>query len=180
MTEAAQCTQGAALRVVVFAVGNESRGDDALGPRLACWLEQQAWPRVSVVADFQLQVEHALDMEGADLVLFVDAACAQPTALAFTELVPQAGRTAFSHALAPQAVLGVYAACQGTPPPAFLLGVAGALFGLGEELSDTGRQAEVEAQGFLRLLLEDATPARWRALAGAPGQPPMRGKNSAT
>ena len=54
-------------RLVIFAVGNPSRGDDALGPellaRLADWLAKQN-PAVDVelVEDFQLQIEHALDV----------------------------------------------------------------------------------------------------------------------
>ncbi len=61
------------MSVVVFAVGNPSRGDDALGPLLMAWLEQQARPGVQLVGDFQLQIEHALDLEGHPLALFIDA-----------------------------------------------------------------------------------------------------------
>ena len=51
------------MSVVVFAVGNPSRGDDALGPLLMAGLEQQDWPGVQLVSDFQLQIEHALDLD---------------------------------------------------------------------------------------------------------------------
>ena len=57
--------------LVVFAVGNPSRGDDAIGPvicgRLAIWLEnEKLTERVELIEDFQLNVEHALDLQGGN------------------------------------------------------------------------------------------------------------------
>jgi predicted GNAT family N-acyltransferase len=65
--------------LLVLAWGNPSRGDDALGPLLAERLlihVQTAGlaSRVEVLTDFQLQVEHALDLVGRERILFVDAA----------------------------------------------------------------------------------------------------------
>jgi Ni,Fe-hydrogenase maturation factor len=45
-----------------------------IGPELAARLEAAALPWVEVIVDFQLQVEHALDLEERRLVVFVDAA----------------------------------------------------------------------------------------------------------
>ena len=59
--------------LLVLAVGNPSRGDDALGPMLAERLESAALPGVEVITEFQLQVENALDLEGRERVIFVDA-----------------------------------------------------------------------------------------------------------
>jgi len=74
---------------VVFGVGNDARGDDALGPALMAWLEAQRLPGVRLVADFQLNVEHALDLEGAALALFIDAGIGTPTPFSFHEVQPQ-------------------------------------------------------------------------------------------
>ena len=150
----------------MFAVGNESRGDDALGPRLARAVEQAAPAGVRVVGDFQLQIEHALDIDGADLVLFVDAAQRQDAALRFVEIAPVDGRAAVSHALAPAAVLGVYRQLRGTPPPAFVLGVAGENFELGAPLSGAAQAAETAAQAFLARLLGTPQVTAWRSLCG--------------
>ena len=65
--------------LLVLAWGNPSRGDDALGPLLAERLLAHAGApslvgRVEVLTDFQLQVEHALDLVGRERILFVDAA----------------------------------------------------------------------------------------------------------
>lgn len=55
--------------VVVFAVGNTSRGDDAIGPellcRLAAWLDKEWLTECfELIEDFQLNIEHALGLSG--------------------------------------------------------------------------------------------------------------------
>ncbi|MDP3326412.1 MAG: Ni/Fe hydrogenase, partial [Hydrogenophaga sp.] len=63
--------------LLVFGWGNPSRGDDALGPLLVeqlAGLAQMSSGRLECLTDFQLQVEHALDLRGRERVLFVDAA----------------------------------------------------------------------------------------------------------
>jgi hypothetical protein len=64
--------------LLVIAVGNRSRGDDALGPLLLDRLERwrasgDRGADLELLEDFQLQIEHALDLAGRRLVLFVDA-----------------------------------------------------------------------------------------------------------
>ena len=64
--------------IVVFAVGNPSRGDDAIGPelcaRLEKWLAREGLSqRVELIEDFQLNIEHALDLVGREQALFIDA-----------------------------------------------------------------------------------------------------------
>jgi hydrogenase maturation protease len=58
---------------LVLAVGNLSRGDDAAGPLLAGRLLDTNLPGVEVLVEFQLQVEHALDLAGRERVIFIDA-----------------------------------------------------------------------------------------------------------
>ena len=48
--------------VLVFGWGNPSRGDDALGPLFVDAVEAMKLPGVECLTDFQLQVEHALDL----------------------------------------------------------------------------------------------------------------------
>jgi hydrogenase maturation protease len=137
--------------VVVIAVGNRSRGDDAIGPLLLDRLD--AWRAggdraddLELLEDFQLQIEHALDLADRRLVLFVDAGTgtAAPFAFYATEAAAP-GASHSSHALAPEAVLGVYRQITGeNPPAAFVLCVRGDRFELGEDLSGPAR-AHVEA-----------------------------------
>ena len=52
--------------LLVFTIGNESRGDDALAPLLVRSLASvmEAAGRVELIEDYQLQVEHVTDLAG--------------------------------------------------------------------------------------------------------------------
>jgi hydrogenase maturation protease len=131
---------------LIFGWGNPSRGDDALGPALLDAVEalldaHPQWGKVDLLTDFQLQVEHALDLEGRDRVLFVDASAASGDAPFRAEVIAPAKDSSFtSHALSPQGVMHVYAEIKGRePPPCTLLAIAGQGFELGEPLSPAAR-----------------------------------------
>lgn len=126
--------------LLLIAIGNPSRGDDALGPALLALLAAQPLDpaRVECLTDFQLQIEHALDLAGRQAVLFVDAA--RPGVLGGdgVALLPVAVATAqpaLSHALTPAAVLQVVQRLGQTPPPSWALAIEGESFALGEGLS---------------------------------------------
>ena len=122
--------------VLVLAVGNPSRGDDAIGPELAARLEAAGLPGVEVVSEFQLQVENALDLVGRELVIFVDAGTGTPAPFELRRVHPAAEFLHTSHALSPEAVLATYRRVTGNEPPeAWLLCVRGESFELGEALS---------------------------------------------
>lgn len=122
--------------VLVLAVGNPSRGDDALGPVLAERLQALALGGVEVLVDFQLQVEHSLDLVGRDVVIFVDAGAETPAPYVLREARPADELAHTSHALAPEAVLAAYRRVHGTEPPhALVLCVRGESFELGAPLS---------------------------------------------
>ena len=124
--------------LVVFGWGNLSRGDDALGPlfveRLRTLCEQRGMAsQVDFLDDYQLQIEHALDLVGRQRVLFVDASvdCAAPFEV--TQLQPQQDASFTTHAMSPQALMQVYRDLQGqAPPPCTLLAIRAKRFELGE------------------------------------------------
>ena len=123
--------------VLVIAVGNPSRGDDALGPRLAERLEAAALPGVEVLCDFQLQVEHALDLEGRRRVVFVDAGAGTPAPYELRRVAAGEDWRHTSHALSPEAVLATWSRLRPDPPPeAWVLCVRGECYQLGEDLSE--------------------------------------------
>ena len=121
--------------LLVFGYGNPSRGDDALGPLLIERLEALGLPNVELLTDFQLQIEHALDLQSRDRVLFVDASvsCARPYAFSRLNACKDASFT--SHVMSPMALLHAYQNLYGLPPPAYLLQIRGERFELGEPLS---------------------------------------------
>ena len=155
--------------LLVFGYGNPSRGDDALGPLFleALQIRLASSPGVDIefLQDFQLQIEHALDLAGRDRVLFVDAHVGCPPPFRFERLVPQRDGSYTTHAVSPQALLEVYRRInRDEPPPAYLLSIRGERFDLGDALS---RAAESNLESALRFAegLIGATPGTaWDAL----------------
>ncbi len=136
---------GAPAPVLVLAVGNPSRGDDAIGPELAARLEAAALPGVEVITEFQLQVENALDLLGRERVIFVDAGTGTPAPFESRKIGAAADFLHTSHAISPEAVLATYERLHGAPAPeAWVLCVCGDSFELGEALS-TAAAAHLEA-----------------------------------
>jgi hydrogenase maturation protease len=130
--------------VLVIAIGNASRGDDALGPTLAArledWLAREGIGGVEVLTDMQLNVEHALDLEGRSRVLVIDASPSGDLPYACTPVRPCHDVSYSTHSVSPQAILQVAADVGLTAlPPTELLAVRGASFELGEALSPAGR-----------------------------------------
>lgn len=169
------------VRLIVFVTGNESRGDDGVGPLLLARLARDLPPGTEVVREFQLQVEHALALDGADLVLFIDAAVGLQTSFVFAEAPVEGPPAAFSHALSPAAVLDVFRRIEGRePPPAFVLGLRAWRFGLGEGVSAEAARDLEDAFVFARTLLAGPSAQAWRAAAQARTRlPASSGKNSA-
>jgi hydrogenase maturation protease len=130
-------------RVLVLGWGNPSRGDDALGPELVRRLEALAgerngWHAHAFLTDFQLQPEHATDLLDCDLVLFADAdlRCAAP--YSFTRVQRARDPSFTTHAMSPAAVLAVYhQVFEREPPDAYVLGMRGEQFELGDAMSAT-------------------------------------------
>lgn len=139
--------------LLVVAVGNPSRGDDAIGPRLLDTLRGLGVERegqVELLEEFQLQVEHSLDLIGRAAILFVDASRVPvPGGAALVPIDAGRGHPPASHALLPPALLAVFATVQGRPaPPAWLLAVEGRSFELGADLT---AQAEANLSIATRL-----------------------------
>lgn len=126
---------------VVLACGNPSRGDDALGPtlleRLEIWLVRAGWAECfELIEDFQLQIEHALDLEGRRVALFVDAGVGMSAPFALERVPERVVPSHSTHAITPSGVLDVYRrTVDGAPPESWQLAVRGERFELGEGLS---------------------------------------------
>ena len=147
--------------ILIFTWGNPSRGDDALGPALFDMLEAHKrdtdeLQEVDVLTDFQLQIEHAVDFEGRDCIIFVDASidCEEPFEMQPLEV--QRDDTFTTHAMSPASVLSVYKQVNGCePPPAFLLVIRAYEFGLGREM---GEQAKANLQKAYHYILKCYLP----------------------
>jgi hydrogenase maturation protease len=158
--------------LLVLTVGNESRGDDALGPllvrHLTGWLEisSMASSGVELIEEFQLQIENTLDLKGRKLVLFVDAGKDTQSPFTFYEATKKRLEGHTSHAIAPEALLGVYAMIHDEePPPMFILCIAGSAFELGEPLTHQASENLQQASDFACRLFERPELNAWRSLA---------------
>lgn len=120
--------------VLVIGWGNPSRGDDALGPLFVEQLQAAAGDAlVEWLTDYQLQVEHALDLAGRERVLFVDAATQCSAPFEVTQVQPARDASFTTHALSPAALLQVYQQVgSGPAPPCSLLAIRAEHFELGQ------------------------------------------------
>ena len=154
--------------VVVFAVGNPSRGDDAIGPelygRLEKWLKNVGLEdQVELIEDFQLQIEHVLDLQGRQLALFIDAGENTPAPYTFKQIAPAIGIAHTTHELPPEAVLQVYLQTETSEsPPCFVLCVSGEKFELGEPLTVTASNHVEAAFALLMELCRKGTLKEWK------------------
>jgi hydrogenase maturation protease len=163
--------------LLIIAIGNPSRGDDALGPALLERLAADgvaADGQVELLTDFQLQVEHALDLAGRRAVLFVDAAWPAPAGagsgaagVTLTPITADAAAPLSSHALRPQAVLQVCETLVPPAPPAWLLAIGGECFELGAAMSDTASRHLEAARGEVHRWLAARKSAAGVAQAAA-------------
>jgi hydrogenase maturation protease len=142
--------------VLVLTCGNPSRGDDALGPALHDLMRERQtsgdeFGDVELLTDFQLQVEHAVDLRDRRWVLFADADVGVTPPYALQPVYPERDISYTTHAMSPAAVLAVYEQVyRESPPPAFVLSIRGDEFGLGQPLSAAARNYLEQAFAFVR------------------------------
>lgn len=155
--------------VLIFAYGNPSRGDDALAPVLSERLQQTGrFGTVDFLVDFQLQIEHALDLQQRQLVLFADASVSGSAPFSWRSLSPQADDSYTTHAMTPAALLQVY--CEVLPqslPACFMLSIRGEQFELGKPLSDAAEDNLQRAEVFCEQLLNNANLDYWQKMTAA-------------
>jgi hydrogenase maturation protease len=140
-------------RVLLFGIGNDLRGDDGAGPRLALALEGHVPWDLRVVHG--LTPELADDLAGCDVALFVDAsadpglerptwtlhgdvaAATQVPAAPAVDHAPAAPdtRPLLGHALDVPGLLALTRRLHGRVPPAATLALPARDFGLGERLT---------------------------------------------
>lgn len=147
--------------ILVFAIGNESRGDDALGPMLARSLDGLE-DGVEVIEDYQLQVEHVTDLVGRSAAIFVDADVSCSAPFHFSKISAEHDNSYTSHAMTPFALLHTYRQVYGADaPPTFLLRIRGYDFELGSPLSEQAARNLAAATSLAKDLCSTANPQGW-------------------
>jgi len=145
--------------VLVFTCGNPSRGDDALGPEMFDLLSQYQQKtgelkNVELLTDYQLQIEHAVDLEHRECVLFIDASVSAPPPYDFQQLQAEQDESYTTHAMNPAAVLAVYQQVNKQDhPPAYMLTIRGYDFELGEGMTEQAEKNLQQSFDFVKKLL---------------------------
>ncbi len=143
-------TEEVTVSALVVGYGNDLRGDDGIGPRVADAVAAWRRPGVEAVALTQLAPEVAATLASAERVVFVDAD-ARPDApgVALRPLGPATEVTPLTHGADPRALLALCQTVYGRCPAAWLLTVSARRFDLGAPLSP---DAEANVAEALRLL----------------------------
>lgn len=154
--------------ILIFAFGNPSRGDDALGPSLIDALQEQGIKQacgnypVKYLTDFQIQVEHVLDMQHCQRVLLVDAHQQLDQPFNFYSVQEQLQTSYTTHGMNAETLLFTYRQilAENTPPTS-MLAIQGNDFTLGNPLSEIAQQNLQEAALFCRTILQSDDFEHW-------------------
>lgn len=111
--------------VLLIGYGNPGRGDDGLGPALAARMAARKLPGLRVIEAYQLVVEHAADIAGADAVVFADADFRPGAEVRLTELRADPAGEIGSHDVSPASVLSLAALLFGATARGYVLGIPG-------------------------------------------------------
>jgi len=106
-------------------------------------------PGVECDANYQLNIEDALDCAGREIVVFVDAACDTDGPFVFQRLEADYRIPALTHALPPGGVLAVMRSVFDRSPDVYVLGVKGYEWDEGEGLSAAAEANLGQACSFL-------------------------------
>ncbi len=151
--------------ILIFTWGNPSRGDDALGTEVYDLLQQEGLKDADLLTDFQLQIEHALDLVNRKRVLFVDASVSAPAPFEFYRLNPNQDDSYTTHAMSPASLLATYEKVNSeASPPAYMLSIRGYSFGLGLPMSEEASSNLEQSLTFIKRLVSENNGQDWDEL----------------
>jgi hydrogenase maturation protease len=147
------------MKTILFAIGNNARQDDGLGWAFGEALERGGLFNGEVHYRYQLQVEDADLVAGAEQVFFVDAFKRElPGGIQWEMVEPSANFEFTTHALSPQAVMFLCEQLYGKRPGAHCLLLGGEAWELGLGLSKAGERNLAAAVAFFEEVALKAYP----------------------
>lgn len=154
-------------RILVYGYGNPGRLDDGLGPAVVRDLARRGLGgEVTLESGYQLAIEDAALVAEHDGVVFADADRSCPEPFELRRLVPRRDLSFTTHALAPEALLGLALEHFDCATAGFILGIRGYEFdAFGERLSWRARRNLAAAAGHLERALRDGSLAHEAVLA---------------
>lgn len=153
--------------VLLFGYGNISRGDDALAPMLLEQIQQQRLTSacghpVRFLSDYQMQVEHVMDMQGCQRILLIDADLSIDQPYQFYPVKEQLETSYTTHGMSPATLLHTFRQVhhQGAPLTS-MLAIRGVSVELGQGLTLTARNNLNHAFEFLHSILKQKDFLSW-------------------
>ena len=147
-------TQAASHTILLIGYGNPAREDDGIGPAVAEEIERLGIDGVDVDADYQLTVEDAADVARHDSVVFVDASMEGGEPFTFSRLSPVRSDSFSTHAVSPEAVLGLARDLFDAQTEGYMLGIRGYSFAMFREtMTPQARENMRKAVEFLAPIL---------------------------
>lgn len=132
--------------ILVIGYGNELRGDDGVGQRVARAVEEWRVPNLRSLAVHQLTPELAEELVDVDRVIFVDAdADANKLEIRVSPIKPADFVATTGHTSAPQMLLAIAQALYNAVPQAWLVRIPAVNFELSNDLSPITSQGMEEA-----------------------------------
>lgn len=132
--------------ILVIGYGNEIRGDDGAGLRVAEAIETLHLPGVRVIACHQLTPDLAEPLAGARAAIFADARPAVEKApIEVFPVLPETKGGFSLHSGSPAGLLALAKALYGRCPPAWCVAIPAVDFNLGETLTATARHGVATA-----------------------------------
>ncbi|MGB7084995.1 MAG: hydrogenase maturation protease [Phormidesmis sp.] len=168
MTRSSSFQSVASSRFLIIGYGNELRGDDAVGPRVADIVANWHLPSVKSISVHQLTPELVNDISATDYVIFVDAcsgtSCARTVQLDPIVVGDHSSRTLAAndtHSCNPLALLHLTEQLCSHTPQAWFLQVPIESFGFGKDLSSTTKRGCDQAVRTIEQFLKTYQHPTW-------------------
>ncbi len=145
--------QFATEKIIMFGIGNQNRGDDGAAWALLQLLEKEDFPAAMHYV-YHLQIEHAMLIAHADIVIFIDATQGQlPDGYSWSICEPMQRDSVFSHGLMPDHLLYLTQELFGKIPTAYLLLLQGEDWSFRIALSEMAHEHVIRAYNYLKNLI---------------------------
>jgi len=139
--------------ILIYGYGNPGRSDDGLGPAFAESIEKFGLSFVETDANYQLNIEDAVEIAGRELVLFVDATVEDVEHFVVKKVIPDKGISFTSHLIKPETVASLCENIFGFMPEIWVIGIKGYDFEYGEGLTPEAKLNLEKTLDFIKLLL---------------------------
>lgn len=153
--------------VLLFAYGNISRGDDALAPLILEYIQQKGMTQacghpLKFLTDYQMQIEHVMDLQGCERVLLMDSDVSLDSAFSFYPVTESVESLYTTHGMSPSTLLHTFdKVYKKNAPVTSMLAIQGVSFELGNELSEKARNNLKQVSEFIDLILSQENFLFW-------------------